>query len=51
MEHRLEFTVVLNPWKEGAVPSNPHFVIGNIAPQSDAEGKLNIEIKVTAQDR
>ena len=39
------------PWKEGAVPSNPHFVIGNIAPQSDAEGKLNIEIKVTAQDR
>ncbi|MFW6277068.1 MAG: hypothetical protein ACOC1J_00245 [Prolixibacteraceae bacterium] len=38
-------------YKEGAVPSNPHFVIGNIAPQSDAEGKLNIEIKVTAQDR
>lgn len=38
-------------YKEGAVPSNPHFVIGNIAPQSDAEGKLTIEIKVTAQDR
>ncbi len=40
-----------HPYKEGAVPSNPHFVIGNIASQSDAEGKLNIEIKVTAQDR
>lgn len=41
----------VHPYKEGAVPSNPHFIIGNIAPQSDAEGKLNIEIKVTAQDR
>lgn len=39
------------PYKEGAVPSNPHFVTGTIAPQTDADGKLNISIKVTAQDR
>ncbi|MGD9929849.1 MAG: hypothetical protein AB7U05_07495 [Mangrovibacterium sp.] len=39
------------PYKEGAVPSNPHFVTGTVAPQTDADGKLNIVIKVTAQDR
>tara|TARA_R110002050_G_scaffold300794_1_gene472815 strand:+ start:1401 stop:2420 length:1020 start_codon:yes stop_codon:yes gene_type:complete len=40
-----------DPYKEGAVPSNPHFVSATIAPQTDADGKLNIVIKVTAQDK
>ncbi len=39
-----------HPYKEGAVPSNPHFVSSKIAPQTDAEGKLKIEIQVAAQD-
>ncbi|KOH47137.1 right-handed parallel beta-helix repeat-containing protein [Sunxiuqinia dokdonensis] len=39
------------PYKEGAVPSNPHFVSATIAPQTDADGKLNVIIQVTAQDK
>ena len=37
------------PYKEGAVPSNPHFQIEEIAPTA-AEGKLNVKLKVSAQD-
>jgi hypothetical protein len=38
------------PYKEGAVPVNPHIQIKNIAPQTDANGDLNIQLKVNAQD-
>jgi hypothetical protein len=37
------------PYKEGAVPSNPHFQFQNIAP-STSNGMLNVQIKATAQD-
>ncbi len=38
------------PYKDGAVPSNPHFQLNNIAPLTDENGNLNIQIKVEAQD-
>jgi hypothetical protein len=38
------------PYKEGAVPSNPHIQLKNIAPTSDANGNLQIEFKISAQD-
>lgn len=38
------------PYKEGAVPSNPHIQLKNIAPTTDANGNLQIEIQVEAQD-
>ncbi|MDD2636805.1 MAG: hypothetical protein PHW82_15035 [Bacteroidales bacterium] len=38
------------PYKEGAVPSNPHFQIKNIAPTTDASGDLQIQIQVEAQE-
>lgn len=38
------------PYKEGAVPSNPHFQFKNIAPTTDINGDLNIQIQVEAQD-
>jgi len=38
------------PWKEGSVPSNPHFQTVKIAPKTDANGNLNVNIKVQAQD-
>lgn len=38
------------PIKEGAVPQNPHIVNKTIAPQTDVNGNLNINIKVGAQD-
>ncbi len=38
------------PYKEGAVPSNPHIRLKNIAPTSDANGNLQIEFKISAQD-
>ena len=39
------------PWKEGSIPSNPHFQSIQIAPKTDANGNLNVKIKVAAQDR
>lgn len=39
------------PYKEGAVPSNPHFSNKNIAAKTDADGLLHIEINVSAQDK
>jgi hypothetical protein len=38
------------PYKDGAVPSNPHIQLKNIAPSSDSNGKLQVEFKVSAQN-
>ena len=38
------------PWKEGSIPTNPHFQKINIAPKTDNSGNLNVKIKVAAQD-
>lgn len=40
-----------NPFKEGGVPLNPHIQAVNIAPNTDQNGNLNINIKVKAQKR
>ena len=40
---------VYYPYKEGAVPSNPHFQFQSIAPTTN-NGLLNVEIKAAAQD-
>jgi len=37
-----------NPFKEGCFPSNPRIVSAVVAPETNAEGKLNISIKVEA---
>lgn len=39
------------PYKEGAVPSNPHIYMKNIAAQTDNQGQLQIHIGVEAQTR
>jgi hypothetical protein len=39
-----------NPYKEGAVPANPHIRARVIPAQTDAQGKLNIQITVAAQN-
>jgi hypothetical protein len=39
------------PYKEGAVPSNPHIFRKNIGAQTNNMGQLNIEIGVEAQER
>ena len=41
----------VHPYKAGAVPSNPHIQYENIAPTTDTNGFLNVEIKVKAQDQ
>lgn len=38
------------PYKKSSVPINPHFQFKNIAPQTNSNGDLNIQIKVEAQD-
>ena len=38
------------PYKEGAVPSNPHIQFKNIAPKTNINGELLIQIQVEAQD-
>ena len=40
----------LNPYKDGAVPSNPHIVSKSIS-TSPPNGILNVNIKVTSQNR
>lgn len=40
-----------NPYKEGAVPVNPHIQFKNIPTTTDNQGKLNIQVKVKAQER
>lgn len=37
------------PWKEGAIPSNPHIFFKNIANATDGSGNLPVQIKVSAQ--
>lgn len=39
-----------NPYKDGAVPLNPHIQFKQIPTATDSQGKLNIEIKVSAQE-
>jgi len=41
----------LYPWKDGALPPNPHFQLIDVAPKVDAEGNLNVRIKVETQER
>jgi hypothetical protein len=38
------------PYKEGAVPSNPHIRTKTISAATDASGNLNVNIKVAAQN-
>jgi hypothetical protein len=38
------------PYKEGAVPSNPHVQLKTIPLQADTNGQLNIQVKVSAQN-
>lgn len=38
------------PYKEGAVPLNPHIQIKNISPSTDVNGDLQIQIQVKAQN-
>lgn len=40
-----------NGYKEGAVPSNPHIQFKNIAPTTNTNGFLNIQINAAAQDK
>jgi len=39
-----------NPYKEAAVPVNPHIQLKQIPSATDSQGKLNIQVKVRAQD-
>jgi hypothetical protein len=39
------------PWKEGSIPFNPHFQQVQVSPNTDANGNLNVNIKVEAQER
>jgi len=41
----------LFPFKPGGIPQNPHISLRNIAPQTAPDGRLNIEVTVSAQDR
>jgi len=40
-----------NPYKEGAVPMNPHVISKNIAPSTNTQGEVPVNIKIGAQDR
>lgn len=37
------------PWKEGAIPSNPHIFFKNISNATDGSGNLPVQIKVSSQ--
>jgi len=39
------------PYKEGAVPLNPHIQFQSVAPSTDSQGNLGIYFKVAAQSR
>ena len=39
------------PWKEGGLPFNPQIQVAKIAGTTDANGNLNVNIKVEAQER
>jgi hypothetical protein len=38
------------PWKEGSVPMNPHMQSKTIAENTDADGKIQVQVKVAAQN-
>lgn len=40
-----------NPYKEGATPINPHIIAKMIPNSTNSQGKLNIRIKVQAQNK
>lgn len=40
-----------SPWKDGSVPFNPHIQAKTISGYTNADGTLNVQIKVKAQDR
>lgn len=40
-----------NPYKDGAVPINPHIYFKNIPTATNSQGKLEVQIKVQAQER
>jgi hypothetical protein len=40
----------LRPWKEGSIPLNPHIQAKTIATNTDAEGKIQVQVKVSAQN-
>jgi len=39
------------PYKEGAVPYNPHIQQKSISSVTDINGNINVNIKVVAQDK
>jgi len=39
------------PWKDGSIPSNPHFQSILVNPTTEPNGNLNVNIQVEAQDR
>lgn len=39
-----------NPYKDGAVPANPHIRSKNLPSQTDAQGKINVQVTVAAQN-
>jgi hypothetical protein len=41
----------LFPFKPGGIPQNPHISVRNIAPHTAPDGKLNIQVTVSAQER
>lgn len=40
----------LQPWKEGSLPLNPHIQSKVIADKTDAAGKIQVQVKVVAQN-
>jgi hypothetical protein len=40
----------LKPWKAGSVPMTPHIESKNIAENTDAAGKIQVQVKVSAQN-
>jgi hypothetical protein len=40
-----------NPYKEGAVPFNPHIIQSNVSTSTNASGEVNVQIKVSAQTK
>ncbi|MFP4365588.1 MAG: NosD domain-containing protein [Bacteroidales bacterium] len=38
------------PYKEGAVPSTPHITSSSVSPGSDAEGNIQVDITIEAQE-
>ena len=39
----------LRPWKEGSIPLNPHIQVKAISSKTDAQGQIQVQVKVAAQ--